>query len=463
MNTVWLCKHRVKFAIVGVLMFSLGLATCKKEPRRLSDYEISELKRELERRKTGAPPSESESITTAQTTDIVQTLNDKEIVAEKVVHGIDHRLDWFEIQDPTIRTETDSVAAIFDMADVTENVKLCFLPGIVLGNAKNLCSSERYILQPAGAKCSAFVVGSDIIATAGHCINESDKSQKLFVFGYRMTKFGEVPLAINKSETYKAKSIIGWHYVQPQRNQTDNFELDYALVQTDRPIDNHVPLPLRRTGELSEGVGVYALGYPSGLPIKFSGVGPVTKISKDGSFVAPVDTFGGNSGSPVINVSTHEVEGVLVRGDPDFKQQGTCQVARDCPTTGCKIGEQSTLISAFTNMIPTSPTKENPPPLQAPFVKVFSSGPKVSGNGKDFSDWYTVEAEPPPPGYKIVKVDYSLTGDRKCNAWSVCRLSENTQTKATLQFKLQGHDEWPSPGQATSEGHLIVTYGPAKL
>ena len=49
--------------------------------------------------------------------------------------------------------------------------------------------------------------------------------------------------------------------------------------------------------------------------------------SADAFFVANLDTYGGNSGSPVFNSDTHEVEGILVRGEADFVQQGNCQVS----------------------------------------------------------------------------------------------------------------------------------------
>ena len=35
-------------------------------------------------------------------------------------------------------------------------------------------------------------------------------------------------------------------------------------------------------------------------------------------FTANLDTYRGNSGSPVFNAITHKVEGVLVRGEQDF-------------------------------------------------------------------------------------------------------------------------------------------------
>jgi V8-like Glu-specific endopeptidase len=445
--------------VLAVSLLISALSGCKKQEKHLTEFQTSELRKELERRKSGAPSPEPSSIVNAQTSEIIEVLQDKQNLEEKTIHGIDHRLDWFEIQDPLIRSEADSVAGVFDFADLTQNKDICFLPGVVLGNRITLCSSERYVLQPSGSKCTAFVVSENMIATAGHCINDSTKSQKRFVFGYRMTNLGEPVLRVSETEVFKASSILAREYTPAATNQTEHFAPDYALVQVDRPIKNHPPLALRRDGKLAEGDTVYSLGHPWGLPIKFSGVGAVKKIFVEGYFSAPVDTFDGNSGSPVINSQTREVEGILVRGDQDKKWQGTCNVVQNCPDAGCLIGEQSTLVGVFTDKIPSYSTKANSVENK-PFNKIFSSGPKLSGSGKNFGDWYAVSAETPPPGYKITNIDFSMTGDRRCNAWSECRLSKKTDTSATFEFRMQGHDEWPAPGQALSEGHLIVTYGP---
>jgi V8-like Glu-specific endopeptidase len=452
-----------QICVLVVSLFVLIFNGCKKSAPRLNNYQSSELRRELERRKSGEPTSAPEEIAKADTQELIQALGEKQLQEEKGIHNnIDHRLDWFEIQDPSIRSEADRVAGIFDFADMTQSKDTCFLPGVVLGNVIPLCSSERYVLQPAGAKCTAFVVAEDMFATAGHCIQASNMSQKRFVFGYRMTGLVDPVLRVSRSEVYTAKSIVAWEYTPAKRGQTEHFGLDYALVQVDRPIQNHPAFVLRRSGKLTTNDFVYALGYPWGLPIKFSGVGAVNKIFDDGYFSAPVDTFGGNSGSPVINSNTHEVEGVFVRGDQDTAKSdvGTCKIVSNCPDSGCLIGEQSTLVSAFLDKIPSITTKGVTTPESKPFVKVFSSGPMMSGSGSGFSDWYKVEAEPPPPGYKITSVDFSLTGDRRCNAWSECRIAEKTDTKALFEFRMQGHNEWPGSGQASSEGHLIVTYSP---
>ncbi len=51
-------------------------------------------------------------------------------------------------------------------------------------------------------------------------------------------------------------------------------------------------------------------------------------------FVANLDTYGGNSGSPVVDARTYVVEGILVRGEDDFVQNDGCYVSLVCPDAG---------------------------------------------------------------------------------------------------------------------------------
>ena len=54
-------------------------------------------------------------------------------------------------------------------------------------------------------------------------------------------------------------------------------------------------------------------------------------------FRANLDTYGGNSGSPVFNSDTHQIEGLLVRGETDFVMLGppnNCNVSTVFPDTG---------------------------------------------------------------------------------------------------------------------------------
>jgi Peptidase S46 len=68
-------------------------------------------------------------------------------------------------------------------------------------------------------------------------------------------------------------------------------------------------------------------------------------------FVANLDTYGGNSGSPVVDQHTHVVEGILVNGEDDFVQYDGCNVSVVCPDAGCQ-GEAVTRSTLWAGRIP---------------------------------------------------------------------------------------------------------------
>jgi len=96
----------------------------------------------------------------------------------------------------------------------------------------------------------------------------------------------------------------------------------------------------------------------------------------------------------------------------------------------------------------------------APYVEEVRSGPLPSGIGRSFSAWYELPAPKPKAGYRIDPkgIEYSLSGDRKCNAWSECQIKQSPTGEVTLMFRLQGHDEWVPLRPAYSEGVLRVRY-----
>jgi hypothetical protein len=87
-----------------------------------------------------------------------------------------------------------------------------------------------------------------------------------------------------------------------------------------------------------------------------------------------------------------------------------------------------------------------------------SSGPKLSGSGKEWSEWYQVKIGAAPAGYSVEKTEFWLSGDRTCGTWAECKELAKDETQVIWQFRLQGHDEWGAPRQASSEGHLRVFY-----
>jgi V8-like Glu-specific endopeptidase len=96
------------------------------------------------------------------------------------------------------------------------------------------------------------------------------------------------------------------------------------------------------------------IGYPSGLPAKLAGGAKVFGTASPFFFSANLDTFGGNSGSPVFNAGSNRVVGILVRGAADYRPQGNCNVVNVLANTSAK--EEATRISLVRPFLgPASP------------------------------------------------------------------------------------------------------------
>jgi hypothetical protein len=94
-------------------------------------------------------------------------------------------------------------------------------------------------------------------------------------------------------------------------------------------------------------------------------------------------------------------------------------------------------------------------------VREAHSGPKDSGERKSFSPPYRLCLGPPPAGYALVpgSDEFSLSGDRRCGAWSTCEPARREASDVCWEFTLQGHDELIfDSGVRQSEGHLRGHY-----
>ena len=262
---------------------------------------------------------------------------------QKVIYGVDDRQDIFDVTDPAILGSADSVVSLWHAANVVDNGNgTSTLNTQNFGTRWNLCNEEPFREQPIGAFCSGFLVAPDIVATAGHCVNAGNVTNVRFVFGFRMTNASNAQTTIDNNEIYSGASVIG--------RELNTGGTDWTLVRLDREVTNHNAVPIRRVGTIPNNQNVYVIGHPSGLPMKYAPGANVRDNTPDAFFVANLDTYGGNSGSPVFNANTHTVEGILVRGENDFVMNGTCRISLICPNTGCR-GEDCTRTTQFSELV----------------------------------------------------------------------------------------------------------------
>jgi hypothetical protein len=317
--------------------------------QKLKEMSVDDLLQELRAREAKA--GNSSLATPIEPSEILSEFDDESIATvlkenQKVIYGTDDRVDIFQLPAGPNLEDVDSVVALFNAASIVDNGNgTSTLQTQNFGTEQNLCAGERFRDQPTGAFCSGFLVAADIIATAGHCVNDGNVTNARFVFGFRMRNATTAETVISNGEIYSGIAVI-------RRQEVGNGP-DWALVRIDRPVTNHRIVRIRRTGRIGNTQTVHVIGHPSGLPTKFAGGAAVRNNQPNEFFVANLDTYGGNSGSPVFNSDTHEVEGILVRGEADFVQQGTCRVSMVCPSMGCR-GEDCTRTTEFAQLLDVS-------------------------------------------------------------------------------------------------------------
>ena len=276
------------------------------------------------------------------TDELITALRD----VQEVIYGTDDRSDLYEVVDTSVLRDADSVVALVQAGRITDNGDgTSTLTGPTFGDRNNLCASEPFRTQPAIAFCSGFLVDPSLVATAAHCVDDAGLADVRFVFGFEMSDATTAETRIDTDQIYRGTRIIG--------RQIGTEGTDWAVVQLDRPVLDHPFVRLRRTGKIADGAAVHVIGHPSGLPKKYAPGANVRDNTRARYFVANLDTYGGNSGSAVFSSATHDVEGVLVRGEVDFVSNGTCNVSNVCPVDGCR-GEDCTRTVEFAELVPAN-------------------------------------------------------------------------------------------------------------
>ena len=280
----------------------------------------------------------------------------------KSIYGDDNRVELFNASPETAKL-ANSVVSLWnsDKVQYDSASKTYSLKTGNFGKAYKLCPKERFREQPIGAFCSGSLVGDDLIMTAGHCItNQASCDGTKIVFGFALKESGaSATTNMGQDDVYTCKKIITRFLggepgsVNPAGQKLGP---DYALIQLDRKVAGRKPLEINRGQNLAKGDKVMVIGHPVGLPLKLAAGASIRDASPEGYFVTDLDTFGGNSGSPVFNTTTGLIEGILVRGDEDFQQTPagctTMATYLQAAGPGGGRGEDVTKVSALESFIP---------------------------------------------------------------------------------------------------------------
>jgi hypothetical protein len=83
----------------------------------------------------------------------------------------------------------------------------------------------------------------------------------------------------------------------------------------------------------------------------------------------------------------------------------------------------------------------------------------ISGVGANWGPTYQICSDPGRSGYRVVRAEFQLNGDRHCGAWSECQEVQRNGSRVCWEFRLQGHSERSGEDSlARGTGVLTVTF-----
>ncbi len=258
----------------------------------------------------------------------------------KAIYGDDNRIDLSSHSDATVVELGKSVAGIAKNHLLAATEDGYSFKQMRLG----LCEGQSFREQFTLPFCSAFLIAPNVLLTAGHCVDEENfcaNNKIVFDFDISAADAGK----LSQKQVFECESVLAY------KNER---LIDYGIIILKESISDRPSLLLRRSGMITESEELFVIGHPSGLPMKYADDGYVSYNFIDTFFKTDLDTFAGNSGSPVFNKATGVVEGILTRGDEDYEidRYKSCLRVNSCYQVGdygCS-GESATRVTAINEL-----------------------------------------------------------------------------------------------------------------
>ena len=266
-----------------------------------------------------------------------KTVSSAAVLPSRAIFGKDDRQELFSVPDRW-REIGRSLAGKVSVDHITDRGSSWELHGDPL-SAKE-CPGNRFADQITVPSCTGFLVKPDLLVTAAHCIKaQEDCDNFKWVFEYALASQSDKNYTkVGADRVYQCKKIVARNY--------QNFgDIDYAILQLDRPVEGRKPLKLALNSQPAVGTGLVNIGNSNGLPLKFKDSAPILHIKPSGqAFDSEMDTFGGDSGSPVFDSATGEVLGITSSGHADHFHDGAsnCRQLKVCqPGDKCNLSVAS--------------------------------------------------------------------------------------------------------------------------
>jgi Trypsin-like peptidase domain len=189
------------------------------------------------------------------------------------------------------------------------------------GSANSLCADEPFREQPVVVErqgaipgdfgYTGYLVGPDRVLTCWHGWEYFSGRAQLAIFGYALHPGGAAATELPASQVLAVAAYPADR--PPPAAAPGSCSGDWVVLRLEHPVTHLGELASPRLATPRPGRSVYALGHPRGLPLKLAADGVVLGAT-DGALRTNLDTFVGNSGSPIFDADSHALVGLVIEG-----------------------------------------------------------------------------------------------------------------------------------------------------
>jgi len=258
-------------------------------------------------------------------------------IEDQVIYGEDNTIYAGDYNDKRFVEASKAVAVMIPVDQMIDYGSFYELvKKITYVDSYPLCKNEIHYRDRVHSVCSGFIVSRNILVTASHCIPDPMACQNGYkwVFGFSQENMvSNEPIFVPKRDVYSCEKIL-----EIGHNPTTNVQKDYAVIQLNRDVETVTPLPFRKEGKINDDDELVLIGYPAGRPEIIADQGKIRDNTFFYFFRTNLDAFNGNSGAPVLNYSTGQVEGIFLSGEIDyiFNSEKQCWNIKRCQGPECR-------------------------------------------------------------------------------------------------------------------------------